>query len=155
MFVYRSFMRVLPGKREANVKRSISILNLSLLLVASMSAFVTAQDIASPELRSSKRLALKNQAGEQCMFVRGAGQRYDRALLTVPADGCVFEIDSWVIKTDRYFRPTEVVSPNIDRWKVTLKNIREIPIVDDKDWSFKVKIRGGKQAVAVLSYRFD
>lgn len=89
------------------------------------------------------------------MFVRGAGHRFDRELLSVPAEGCVLKIDSWVIKIDRFFKPTEVISPDINHWKITWNALREIPLMDSKDWSLKVKIRGTRQATAVLSYKFD
>lgn len=96
----------------------------------------------------------KQPAGKQCIILNRTSPNFESELLAVPPEACVIVIGSWIIKTDYFFKPLEVISPKNDSWWVTWKDFHSPLDVSNNNWSFKLKTKGLKQIVAAISYHF-
>jgi len=136
-----------------NISRSIVSFFMIQLLVASTCC--SGEEItrgAGDTSRSVVFSQAKFKNGKQCIILNRTSPSFERELLAVPPDACVFVIGEWMIKTDFHFKATEVASA-MEQLKVTWKNINS-PIVEGKDWTFKIKTSGLKKIVASVSYNF-
>jgi len=98
--------------------------------------------------------AVNQKKGEQCIILNRTSPTFERELLAVPREACVIVIGSWIIKTDFFFKPREVISPKSESWKIT-RNDSNAPLIEDKSaWSFKLKTRGLKQVVATINFHW-
>jgi hypothetical protein len=96
----------------------------------------------------------KSTSGSQCIILNRTSPNFERELLSVPPNACIIIVGSWIIKTNFFFVPTDMVSPKGDVWQITWKDLNSPLTVGNKTWDVKLKTQGTKQVIASLSYRF-
>jgi len=146
------YIHVLKGS-QMNISRSIASIFMIQLLVAS--ACFSGEEITRGAGDTPSSVVFsqsKFKKGKQCIILNRTSPSFERELLAVPPDACVFVVGEWMIKTDFHFKATEV-SSTLEQLRVTWKNLNT-PIVEGKDWTFKIKTSGIKKIVASISYNF-
>jgi len=116
------------------------------------------QECCTERITNELSRCLENNSICKYGLAAGSGSSYclhpEHRVLAVPPEACVIVIGSWIIKTDYFFKPLEVISPKNDSWWVTWKDFHSPLDVSNNNWSFKLKTKGLKQIVAAISYHF-